>query len=220
MAPPTPFFLPCLFPCLVKFCCQKGCSSLLCGPVGLALPPSNKTIMPHFTKIVNTFCNPQTLPQNVPLKFPVRILKKFSALEELPRIKSFAKLIFQVIMPDMNKPRILVTPEMLEAFVSLKACGWSYKRIAPQFKVSWEFVRDICVNVLEFPKRKPKGINPRRFREDHCQFCSSSENLHIHHLNHNHKDNRPSNLATLCANCHYFWHTFISRTCGKVVKDH
>lgn len=35
-----------------------------------------------------------------------------------------------------------------------------------------------------------------------CQACGYSEVLDLHHINENHKDNRPENHAVLCPNCH------------------
>lgn len=35
-----------------------------------------------------------------------------------------------------------------------------------------------------------------------CQACGYSEVLDLHHINENHKDNRPENHAILCPNCH------------------
>ena len=35
-----------------------------------------------------------------------------------------------------------------------------------------------------------------------CVLCGSTNNLHVHHLNCNRKDNRLDNLIILCAKCH------------------
>ncbi len=40
-----------------------------------------------------------------------------------------------------------------------------------------------------------------------CNFSKMMPH-EIHHLNHNPKDNRPSNLLALCANCHTAHHRF------------
>jgi 5-methylcytosine-specific restriction endonuclease McrA len=40
-----------------------------------------------------------------------------------------------------------------------------------------------------------------------CGFIATDPaQLDVHHLNGNHDDNRPENLATLCANCHRLFH--------------
>ncbi len=44
------------------------------------------------------------------------------------------------------------------------------------------------------------------FRKDFCERCGfipeDTVQLDVHHINYNHEDNEPSNLKTLCANCH------------------
>ena len=50
-----------------------------------------------------------------------------------------------------------------------------------------------------------------------CEVCSSTLKLHVHHCNHNIKDNSPENLQTLCASCHAKHHHY-SRRLGKVVS--
>jgi len=39
-------------------------------------------------------------------------------------------------------------------------------------------------------------------KEQKCTICGTTEQLHAHHLNGNHKDNRIENLSWLCARCH------------------
>jgi hypothetical protein len=39
-----------------------------------------------------------------------------------------------------------------------------------------------------------------------CEICKSEKNLHIHHINKNHKDNRIENLIVVCKNCHWKIH--------------
>lgn len=45
-----------------------------------------------------------------------------------------------------------------------------------------------------------------RHKKDHCQECGATENLQIHHIDGNPKNNRLSNLMTLCGSCHTKWH--------------
>ena len=42
----------------------------------------------------------------------------------------------------------------------------------------------------------------RRFRADVCEGCGTTEELHVHHIDRDPKNNSPKNLATLCASCH------------------
>jgi hypothetical protein len=39
-----------------------------------------------------------------------------------------------------------------------------------------------------------------------CEHCAATTRLHVHHLDENPRNNRPSNLMTLCARCHRRWH--------------
>lgn len=51
-------------------------------------------------------------------------------------------------------------------------------------------------------KKKPY----RMYKKDICEFCGfipvHKTQLDVDHINGDHKDNRPENLQTLCANCH------------------
>jgi hypothetical protein len=35
-----------------------------------------------------------------------------------------------------------------------------------------------------------------------CRICAAQDDLHVHHINKNRKDNRAHNLVTLCSSCH------------------
>lgn len=39
-----------------------------------------------------------------------------------------------------------------------------------------------------------------------CEICGSTDNLVVHHRNHNHEDNRVENLQVLCKKCHQKHH--------------
>lgn len=51
----------------------------------------------------------------------------------------------------------------------------------------------------------------RRFLKQTCERCGFIPEdlcqLQAHHLDHNHHNNTPSNIQTLCANCHMLYHT-------------
>ena len=56
---------------------------------------------------------------------------------------------------------------------------------------------------IQKPYRRKKGL--------HCERCGpdviySRVQLDVHHRDGNHSNNTPSNLATLCANCHRLVH--------------
>lgn len=42
----------------------------------------------------------------------------------------------------------------------------------------------------------------RKQRQPSCQHCGTTQHLGVHHKNHDHYDNRPENLETLCNSCH------------------
>lgn len=65
-----------------------------------------------------------------------------------------------------------------------------------------------------------------KFKKESCESCGTKENLCVHHEDRNFKNNDPSNLRTLCRNCHFRHHLndgdiirkgpqFPCRVCGK-----
>lgn len=47
-----------------------------------------------------------------------------------------------------------------------------------------------------------------RHKKKNCQVCKEENaNLHVHHIDENHKNNRENNLLTVCPNCHSLIHT-------------
>lgn len=44
-----------------------------------------------------------------------------------------------------------------------------------------------------------------------CEACGTSADLTIHHVNGDPMDNSPSNMQTLCRQCHAFWHGLLKR---------
>lgn len=62
--------------------------------------------------------------------------------------------------------------------------------------------------------RKPKNERIRKLSkrtynkllENHCKLCNNPNDLEVHHLDENRDNNQPSNLLTLCKNCHMQLH--------------
>ena len=46
----------------------------------------------------------------------------------------------------------------------------------------------------------------RKCLKDSCQHCGGTENLQVHHVDRNWKNNDPNNLQTLCGSCHMKYH--------------
>lgn len=46
----------------------------------------------------------------------------------------------------------------------------------------------------------------RRRDEDKCRICAKDYYLHVHHIDHDHTNNKESNLVTLCESCHVSVH--------------
>ena len=46
----------------------------------------------------------------------------------------------------------------------------------------------------------------QQFIKDSCERCEATDNLLVHHRDHNHYNNDPMNLETLCKRCHQIEH--------------
>ena len=63
------------------------------------------------------------------------------------------------------------------------------------------YAKTACV----YKESRSKHTYPHRYVYDGkwvCDSCGSLENLVIHHINGNHKDNDVNNLKCLCVSCH------------------
>ena len=54
----------------------------------------------------------------------------------------------------------------------------------------------------EFNKKFKNFIKNRDFHICQTPNCTNTENLHVHHIDYNKKNNNPENAITLCASCH------------------
>jgi 5-methylcytosine-specific restriction endonuclease McrA len=61
--------------------------------------------------------------------------------------------------------------------------------------------------------RRPSHHTKKKYRKDHCEKCPNirEKPLHLHHLDGNKFNADPSNLITLCIDCHLVIHGW-SRT--------
>ena len=75
---------------------------------------------------------------------------------------------------------------------------------------------------LKLPSREFAALRNQALERDawRCQFCGSSNDLHVHHQRSRSKggDDSLENLITLCANCHRFVHESSYR-CNRAGKS-
>ena len=65
-------------------------------------------------------------------------------------------------------------------------------------------------------KHRALGIQTyRRAKKTKCEWCSSTNNLLVHHLDENRYNNNIDNLITLCKRCHQNLHTKRNMTTGR-----
>jgi hypothetical protein len=74
-----------------------------------------------------------------------------------------------------------------------------------------------------------KGVNNNNFKygcqykdaieKVYCSLCGSMDNLLIHHIDHDRKNNDISNLIVLCKKCHQEHHTKRDPKTGKYLKQ-
>ena len=65
-------------------------------------------------------------------------------------------------------------------------------------------------------KHKALGIQTyRRAKKTKCEWCGSTNNLLVHHLDENRYNNNIDNLITLCKRCHQNLHTKRNMTTGR-----
>ena len=65
-------------------------------------------------------------------------------------------------------------------------------------------------------KRNAKRKPHRKYLEDSCSRCGFEpeipRQMDVHHIDGNHRNNDPTNLKTLCANCHRLIHHELDAT--------
>ena len=65
-------------------------------------------------------------------------------------------------------------------------------------------------------KHRALGIQTyRRAKKTKCEWCGSTNNLLVHHLDENRYNNNIDNLITLCKRCHQNLHTKRNMTTGR-----
>lgn len=70
------------------------------------------------------------------------------------------------------------------------------------------FKCDTCMKSFPYPDKFKYHIRKQILTRDEnkCQICGDNKKLHVHHKDKNITNNRPSNLITLCNQCHESQH--------------
>lgn len=75
----------------------------------------------------------------------------------------------------------------------------------PCFNVAKTFTAK-QIHVIGVKDDAPLIMKHQRKAAGACLHCGSKENLHVHHKDKNHENNRLENLLVLCAKCHNHLH--------------
>jgi len=86
---------------------------------------------------------------------------------------------------------------------------------------NWQNGKSFELYSLEFNKQKKQFIKDRDMNICQTPGCMNTENLHVHHIDYNKKNNNPENLTTLCNSCHsktnfnrQYWTNYYSEIMG------
>jgi len=90
----------------------------------------------------------------------------------------------------------MVNNEMIE----LRNSGLTYRAIGEIFGVSKQRVYQLVNDYIICGTRNKSYMNVKNGGA--CFSCNSTENLNVHHLNGNKRQNNKHNLILLCAQCH------------------
>ena len=73
-----------------------------------------------------------------------------------------------------------------------------------------------CGNTRREVGRSALLWRARRHKKTRCEACGYAKRLAVHHCDQDQANNDPTNLQTLCAHCHDFWHATAKRL-GRTV---
>lgn len=64
-----------------------------------------------------------------------------------------------------------------------------------------------CANTkAELRSKDGHHWRARKHRKPACEDCTTTTDLHVHHIDRDHTNNDPANLRTLCSSCHLKLH--------------
>jgi hypothetical protein len=73
-----------------------------------------------------------------------------------------------------------------------------------------------CANTRETVTKHGYSYRARKHLKALCEACQTKSDLEAHHIDQNRANNHPSNIQTLCSQCHDFWHATCKRL-GRTV---
>ena len=93
-----------------------------------------------------------------------------------------------------------------QKLIELRNKGYSYTQIGRLFDISSQRVHQILSGYKN--NQELSLVRQGIFERDkfQCQKCEATNDLLLHHLDKNNKNNNPRNLITLCGKCHLNLH--------------
>ena len=75
-----------------------------------------------------------------------------------------------------------------------------------------KFCGKSCANSrLEPTNRATFHLRARKFLGECCETCGTKQNIEVHHLDGNIRNNTAKNTQTLCHSCHMRWHLILRK---------
>jgi len=109
--------------------------------------------------------------------------------------------------------------EQAKIVMRLREKGYTFQEIGDQLELSKQRAYQIYSGYESMMIKKEQKKEPAPNRREkilhrdnnECQFCFGHEDLEVHHMDRNRKNNESRNLITLCYKCHSMLH----RTANK-----
>lgn len=115
-------------------------------------------------------------------------------------------------LSSISKQELAGTLLRNQSIKEMRADGFSYGKIARVLGISRQRVHQITSGYQINLDHLHNGYGFAHIhkaileRDGKCRKCSKTQNLIVHHINNNDRDNRYDNLVTLCNDCHLYLH--------------